>query len=94
MTTMPTAEGEALLAEAVPSSLDLLFSRDPEGYSQRDIAEIVAELRAQRVRYDAAEAAGKRPPRPKSAPKAKALKASPANGDNAEPELDFSEAEL
>ena len=41
-------------AEATPDSLADLFSRDPEGFSQQDLASIVTELRAQRARWAAA----------------------------------------
>jgi hypothetical protein len=49
------------LAGVNPASLDELFSRDPLGLSDQDIEQIVVELRAQRERFNAAEATGKRP---------------------------------
>lgn len=52
------------LAEATPDSLSELFSRDPEGYQRQDLDKIIAELRAQRVRWEAAGAAA-----PQRAPK-------------------------
>lgn len=58
-----------LLAEASEDSLSELFSRDPEGFSRQDRDQIVAALRAQRARWAAAEAEGKKAPRQ---PKAKA----------------------
>lgn len=44
------------LAEASIDSLSELFSRDPEGLQKQDLARIVDELRAQRVRWAAVEA--------------------------------------
>jgi hypothetical protein len=53
------------LAEASPDSLSELMSRDPEGFSRQDLDRLVEALRAQRVRWQAAEAeaqaSGKRP---------------------------------
>lgn len=46
------------LKEAEPDSLSEVMSRDPEGYSRQDRDVIVAELRKQRARIAAAEAAG------------------------------------
>lgn len=61
------------LAEANPNSLDELFSRDPLGLQDVDLAIIVKELRRQREAWKLAEANGKT-----SAPKAKpAAKAKP-----------------
>lgn len=45
------------LAEATESLTELL-SRDPEGYSKRDRARIVEELREMRARWMKAELAG------------------------------------
>lgn len=67
---IPTAEGEALLREAEVSSLDRLFSLNPELWTDSDWLEYVTEVRAQRVRWDKAEAEGKR--RAPAAPKGKA----------------------
>lgn len=61
------------LTEASTASLDDLFSRDPEGLSRRDRAQIVTELRRQCEAWIKAEALGavKAPkaPKPTSAPK-------------------------
>lgn len=56
----------AALAEADPFSLSELMSRDPEGYNRQDRDRIIAALRQDRVRREAAEKAageGKRAPR-------------------------------
>jgi hypothetical protein len=58
---IPTSEA---LSEASPASISELFSRDPEGFSTRDIQAIVEVLRAQRLRFEAAEAAGGKKPKP------------------------------
>ncbi len=55
------------LVEAAPHSIDELFSRDPFSYTQQDRRQIVAELRRQRLTWDAAEAAGKAAPKAKKA---------------------------
>lgn len=61
----PSAEGtipqSSALAEASPTSLSELMSRDPMGYSDQDLDQIVLELRAQRARWEEAEAAGRKP---------------------------------
>ena len=65
------------LAEAIPESLDELFSRDPLQLAEPDIDKIVARLRAERANWDKEQAitAGK-PPRAKAgAVKAGAAKA-------------------
>ena len=59
------------LAEASSDSLTELFSRDPQGFSQRDRDRLIEELRAQRVRLKALEDAGTVP---------KAGRAKPAKG--------------
>lgn len=64
---LPTAEGEALLREASPTSLDRLFSLNPELWTEADWLQYVTEVRAQRVRWDRAEAEGKK--RAPAAPK-------------------------
>lgn len=51
------------LAEANPESLEILLSRDPEGYGRKDRDRIVDELIAYRARYQAAETAGTSRPR-------------------------------
>ena len=53
------------LAEANSNSLSELFSRDPEGYTRKDLDSIIAEMRNQRLRWDAAEKAGARVRNPK-----------------------------
>lgn len=45
-----------VLAEATTDSLSVLLSRDPEGYSSQDLAQVKAALRAQRARWQASEA--------------------------------------
>lgn len=61
MTTGLIPQSQAL-AEASPSSLAELMSRDPEGYSKQDRVRIVEALRADRARREAAEqASGQRP---------------------------------
>lgn len=86
MTNEPTAQVSATaptqasalpsispLAEAVPESLDDLFSKDPLQLTVSDRALIVASLREARVRWDLAEASGKRSaPKLKATPKAAA----------------------
>jgi len=52
-----------LLAEASEDSLSELFSRDPEGFTRQDRDQIVKALRAQRARFELAEAEGKKAPR-------------------------------
>lgn len=65
-TLLPTSNA---LAEASPDSLSELMSRDPEHNSAIDEDKIVLILREQRARYNQAEAAGLKPPRPtKAAP--------------------------
>lgn len=49
------------LSEAYPTSLQELFSRDPEGYQRQDLAAIVTAMRQWRIRLEEAEAAGKKP---------------------------------
>lgn len=61
MTSDVDTSGSALLAEATEDSLNVLFARDPEGYSTRDLDRIVEELRKQRERWMAA--GGPNPPR-------------------------------
>jgi hypothetical protein len=77
MTQDPTSP----LAEAIPESLDELFSRDPLQLAEPDIDKIVARLRAERANWDKEQAitAGK-PPRAKAGA-AKATKATPVKLD-------------
>ena len=59
------------LAEASPDSLSELFSRDPLGLGEADLDRIVATLREQRKRWQAAEqTAAVRAPRASKAPRA------------------------
>lgn len=60
------------LAEAVPESLDELFSRDPLSLTQQDLDKIIANLREARARWAAAEASGA-----KSAPRSAKAAAGP-----------------
>lgn len=57
---------ESPLTEALPTSLEALFNLDPDDMQEKDIAQIVAALRSQRVDYLKAEAEGKKPPRAKA----------------------------
>jgi len=60
------------LSEAEPQSLSELLSRDPFQHSQKDRGTIVALLREQRVKWEAAEAAGKTKPAQKASSNAAA----------------------
>lgn len=51
------------LSEASPNSISELMSKDPFRLTVQDRKEIVAKLREQRVRWEAAEAAGQGKPR-------------------------------
>lgn len=51
------------LAEASPDSLSELLSRDPQGWSRVDRDRVVRDLRAQRAKWEAAEAAGAKAPK-------------------------------
>ncbi len=51
------------LAEAKVDSLGELLSRDPMGFQQQDRAVVIAALREQRVRWEAAEAAQQSKPK-------------------------------
>lgn len=57
----------AALAEASPASLTDLLAKDPFKFTSQDRGQIVAALREQRKKWEAAEAAGAS--KPKSAPK-------------------------
>lgn len=58
------------LREANPTSLDELFSRDPEHYSTQDLDRIVGALREQRERWAKTEAEPKSRAKPaKAAPR-------------------------
>lgn len=60
---VPAAAGQIpqsdALKEASLDSLSELFSRDPEGYSKQDLAQVVLAMRAQRDRL--AQAAEEKP---------------------------------
>jgi len=49
------------LGEASADSLTELLGRDPEGYSRQDRDRVIAALRDQRVKWEAAERAGPKP---------------------------------
>lgn len=68
------------LAEATTDSLDVLMSRDPEGYSRQDLDKIVAAMREQRARL-ATSAAEPKAPRAKPAGPGVSLKSSVGVGD-------------
>lgn len=59
------------LSETSTTSLNLLFSRDPESYTRQDLDEIIAELRRMRTKWRQDEMAEKKP-RAAKAPKAPA----------------------
>lgn len=69
--TEPAIPQSLALAEATTDSLAELMSRDPNRMSDAEFAQVVEVLRAQRPKWQAAEAAG----RPKAAPKAASAKA-------------------
>lgn len=50
------------LAEASPESLLEILSRDPFGFQRQDRDKVIAVLRAQRVKWELAEASGKKSP--------------------------------
>ena len=66
---MPEAQANPL-EEAIPTSLDELFSRDPLKLGEQDIITIVVELRRMRKNFAEAEA---KPAKPKKLPKAAPL---------------------
>lgn len=51
------------LAEATTDSLSILFSRDPESLNKQDRDAIIRAMREQRIRVEAADAAGAKKPR-------------------------------
>lgn len=61
---------ESPLLEAETSSLDELFSRDPEGYNERDIERVIQEYRRSFAAFQQAEEKGERVKTPKT-PKVK-----------------------
>jgi hypothetical protein len=65
-----------LLEEASEDSLSELFSRDPEGFTKQDRTQIIMAYRAQRARFEAAQAQGAKPPKQ---PKAQAPSAAAAS---------------
>lgn len=54
------------LAEALPDSLSELFSRDPFGYSDKDLDRIIDVLRVQRAKWVEAESSVVKPRAPKA----------------------------
>ena len=74
---VPAAEGQLLLGEVSANSLELLFSKDPATITDDELKIIVAEQRAQRRRWDMAEASGAKRA-PKALPEPKATKAKKA----------------
>ena len=63
-------QSSALAEAGGPESLSELMSRDPESYSKQDRGNIVAALRADRARREAAEKAASEGGRARRAPKA------------------------
>lgn len=61
-TPPPQPSSQEVLAEAVPDSLDELFSRDPFTMSVDDFKAIAAALRVQRANWKIDEAKGARKP--------------------------------
>jgi hypothetical protein len=62
--SLAPAAAASPLTSVNPTSLDELFSRDPEGYSAQDIDAVIAEYRRQFAAYQAKEAAdAAKPPR-------------------------------
>jgi hypothetical protein len=51
------------LTEASGDSIAELLSRDPEGYTRQDRDRVIEAFRAQRVKWQASEAAGAKAPR-------------------------------
>lgn len=66
---MPILPISLALREAAPESVSDLYSRDVEGMERRDLDRVIAELRSNRTRLEAAEAAGVKPPKPPRADK-------------------------
>lgn len=60
---MPKLPISNALTEALSDSISELFNRDVEGLTDQDLDRIIVELRANRERYEAAEAAGIKNPR-------------------------------
>lgn len=58
--SIPEAEASVSnpLSEASATSLDELFSRDPEGYTQKDLESVVKELRRMAEKWKGEEASG------------------------------------
>ena len=53
---MPQLPISNALEEATPDSISDLLNRDPEGLTDADLDRLITELRANRERYEAAEA--------------------------------------
>lgn len=81
MSTLGEIPQSSALAEATIDSLAELMSRDPEGYSQQDLARVVTAMREQRERLALAstQPGGKRPAPVKLS--AQVLKTSALPGD-------------
>lgn len=54
----PAIPQSSALAEAQVESLGDLMSRDPEGYGQQELSRVIAAMREQRQKWEAAEASG------------------------------------
>jgi hypothetical protein len=61
---MPALPTSHVLLEALPDSINELFSRHPEQYSDPDLDRMIEVLRQQRERYQHAEAMGIKPSKP------------------------------
>ncbi len=77
----PTLPISKALLEASSDSLAELMSRDPEGYTEQDLGVIVAEMRAQRERIAASDAAAGGKPRAKAKGPAPTLDSKVGLGD-------------
>lgn len=78
--TSPLLPQSNALAEATTDSLDVLMSRDPEGYSRQDLDKVVAAMREQRERLAKSAAEGPKP-RAKAPGVAVSLKTAVGVGD-------------
>lgn len=76
MSDSPQTPNDSPLSEADPTSLNVLFSRDPETYQRQELSQIIAILREQRLRHKAdALAAPPKAPKGTKTPKAPVEKA-------------------
>jgi uncharacterized Zn finger protein len=81
MTSPSPEKSENPITEASPLSLNELFSRDPEKYSDQDLDLIIEELRKQRQRHMQLEAVKvDEAPRKRAAAKPKAEKMQKIDG--------------